>query len=340
MSIEVTSHIDDALWDDLVEGCAGSNIFHTRSFLEVFADSDKYRPFAFFLVENGRPRACLQTVRARLLGPSVGDLVSRSVSYGGVLCADDLTHNFIQKHLPKLIERHDEVVGPQTIYSEVRNVSDPMPVLLALTGLKHKFVPHLNYLVDLTQGEEPVWNNIVSKRRRLITKAMERGVELVEGTTDAHLETYINLVSATYARAKLPCFEPEIFRQAWKLLGPSGRFRILLTRYEGEFIGTMGTLPYNRRVFDWYAASNAQGDALDVNAVLAWANMKWGCENGYDVFDFGGAGDPNEEYGVREFKGRFRGQLVNYGRFVRVYAPVRYAVAVAGYGALRGLIFR
>ena len=340
MSIEVTTRIADEAWDGFVDGCSRANIFHTRSFLDIFKESSKYVPMPFFLVEGGRPKACLHTVRAQLLGPAVGDAVSRSVSYGGLLLADDISHNYLQKHIPKLITAHDEALDGKTIYSEVRNVGDPMDVMLAFTGAKHKFVPHLNYLVDLSQGADAVWENIVSKRRRLITKAMEQGVELEVGSTVEHLKAYIELVSHTYAKVKMPCFEDEIFEAAWRHMGESGRFRILLAKYQGEYVGTMGTLPYNGRVFDWYAASNEVGDKLDVNAVLAWENMKWGCENGYHVFDFGGAGDPNKPYGVREFKGRFRGDLVNYGRFSRVYAPIRYALAVAGYGALRGLLFR
>jgi lipid II:glycine glycyltransferase (peptidoglycan interpeptide bridge formation enzyme) len=49
--------------------------------------------------------------------------------------------------------------------------------------------------------------------------------------------------------------------------------------------------------------------------------MNWCCHNGYKVFDFGGAGIPGKEYGVREFKKQFGGKLVNYGRFEKIYRP-------------------
>jgi lipid II:glycine glycyltransferase (peptidoglycan interpeptide bridge formation enzyme) len=35
-----------------------------------------------------------------------------------------------------------------------------------------------------------------------------------------------------------------------------------------------------------------------------------------------GAGKPNGEYGVREFKRGFGSNLVNYGRFVKLHKPL------------------
>lgn len=340
MSIEVAASIDDQLWDEFVGEASGANIFHTRQFFDAFSNSNKYRPFTFFLVEGGKPKACLLALQARILGPRFGDLVSRSVVYGGALLADDLDHNYIKRHVPKLVRAHDVTLRRRAIYSEIRNVGDPLPVLLSLTGEKHRFIAHINYLVNLTAGEETVWNQIVPKRRRLIKRAAERDVEVTEASGKDDLDSFTELVTATYSRVKMPCFESEIFERAWDVLAPLGRLRIILARHEGRVIGTMAALVYNGLVFDWYAASSEKGDELDVNSVLAWNMMQWGCRQGHRVFDFGGAGDPHVDYGVREFKARFRGELVNYGRFTKIYAPVRYALAVAGYQSLRGIIFR
>jgi hypothetical protein len=40
------------------------------------------------------------------------------------------------------------------------------------------------------------------------------------------------------------------------------------------------------------------------------------------VYDFGGADKPNEKYGVRDFKAKFRGNLVCYGRNTCVHTPL------------------
>ena len=47
--------------------------------------------------------------------------------------------------------------------------------------------------------------------------------------------------------------------------------------------------------------------------------MEWGSNNGYKIFDFGGAGKPNLAYGVRDHKLKFGGELVEFGRFEKVH---------------------
>ena len=53
------------------------------------------------------------------------------------------------------------------------------------------------------------------------------------------------------------------------------------------------------------------------------------------MYDFGGAGKPDEEYGVRDFKAKFGGELVCYGRNTCVHAPVLLQFSRFGYDILR-----
>ncbi len=51
-----------------------------------------------------------------------------------------------------------------------------------------------------------------------------------------------------------------------------------------------------------------------------------------------GVGRPDRKYGVRDFKARFGGELVNYGRLTRVNNHFLYNIAELGYNILA--IFR
>ena len=70
-----------------------------------------------------------------------------------------------------------------------------------------------------------------------------------------------------------------------------------------------------------------------------WDIIRWGAKNGYGVLDFGGAGKPGEEYGVRDFKSKFNGKLVNFGRNTRVHAHLRMKISETAYQAARGGLF-
>ena len=54
--------------------------------------------------------------------------------------------------------------------------------------------------------------------------------------------------------------------------------------------------------------------------------MDYGMKNNLPRFDFMGAGKPDEDYGVREFKSKFGGELVEHGRFLNVLQPLLYSV--------------
>lgn len=339
MSIEVVTEVDADRWDDFLQHASRANIFHTRQFLDSFRRADRYVPYTFFLVEDVRIVAMIASVQTKIMGDVFPRFSSRSVVYGGVLLADDLTTTYIRKHLGQLIDAYDEVLRKCTVYSEVRNVSDPTPMTLAMTHRQHRLVPHLNYLIDLTPGEEAVWDAVTAKRRRIVKRAIDK-LTIVQASTESHVDIFSDLVRQTYSRVRTPCFEREVFQNVWKQLAPLGHIRINLAEYEGRHVATVAVLVYKGRSYEWFAASNREGDQLDANSALLWDAIKWSANNGCSLFDFGGAGDPNKPYPVRDFKARFRGDLVNYGRFVKIYSPWRYRLSAAGYAVLRRVLFR
>jgi len=339
MSIEIVRSLPDEVWDGFVEQNPLSNIFHTRHFFESFRASRKYVPYCFFIDDDKAVTACLLALKAKILGPFLENATSRSVVYGGILYGEGINDRYIQRHMGKLIQAYDETLRKKTLYSEIRNMGDAIRLILPLADQGHKFVPHLNYLIDLTQGEEHLWRNLSQALRRTIKGAIKKNIEIVEVSDEGQLEPFVELVQQTYAKVHIPCFDLEVFRNVWRNLYPMRRIRITLAEYREQFIAARADLVYRGRVFDWFAGSSPEGDALNANPLLAWDMIEWSCRNGYETFDFGGAGDPNRKYTVREFKRRFGGRLVNFGRFEKVYSPVLYSLGHVGYNALRRIIF-
>ena len=50
-----------------------------------------------------------------------------------------------------------------------------------------------------------------------------------------------------------------------------------------------------------------------------------------------GAGKPDDSYGVREFKAKFGGQLVEHGRFQNIINPFLYEVGKLGVKIMKNL---
>jgi lipid II:glycine glycyltransferase (peptidoglycan interpeptide bridge formation enzyme) len=337
MPLEVVRSLAPDAWDDYAERNASVNIFHTRQFADCFAGSSRYVPHTFFLQEDGRTVAAMVSLQTKIL-PRFPSLASRAVVFGGISIADEATPRFVNKNIGSLLEAYDNSIRNQTLFTEIRNMDDQTRRILAVTRSGYKFAPHLNFLVDLSAGTEVIWDGFSSDQRRSIKRPEKAGV-IVREMSEPQLDVFHALVTRIYERAHVPFFPVSTFEAAWRRLSPLRQLRITFAEHDGKVVAARAALLYHGRVFDWFAGSSEEGEKLNANALLVWEMMKWGSENGYVLFDFGGAGDPNTEYNVREFKSRFQGETVNYGRFVRVYSRPRYQLGYRAYGVLRRILF-
>jgi serine/alanine adding enzyme len=158
-------------------------------------------------------------------------------------------------------------------------------------------------------------------------------VEQAEGARG--IEEAYPVLNRVYRRIAVPLPDRSLFEAAARILGPLGRFAVLLARQDGDTIGAL-TLLFHRDVATyWYtgtlreAWSSRPGDLLVAEAI-ATARAR-----GARVFDFGGAGRPDEPYGVRDFKRKYGGHMVDFGRDVFVPSSVRLRLATAGYRLVR-----
>lgn len=177
----------------------------------------------------------------------------------------------------------------------------------------------LNFEIRLDKDPGKVFMAIHKSRRKNIKKTAKIGMEIIESNASS-LQDFYRLLRETYDKLGLLVPDISFFNAAFDLL-PSN-VKLFLARYEGKFIAGRIVILYKKKIFDWYAGASSRHLNLFPNDAMVWHVLEYGCRNGYELFDFGGAGVPGEEYGVREFKKRFGGQLVEYNSFKKVHRPV------------------
>jgi lipid II:glycine glycyltransferase (peptidoglycan interpeptide bridge formation enzyme) len=96
-------------------------------------------------------------------------------------------------------------------------------------------------------------------------------------------------------------------------------------------------LLFEGKITEYYTGSLREFSRFYANELAVWKLLEWGSNNNYSLFDFLGAGNPKKEYGVRDFKSRFGGEMVNYGRFISPVRPFFYKVSRIGYYMWRGI---
>ena len=167
--------------------------------------------------------------------------------------------------------------------------------------------------------------------------AEKKGVKVVEADDDATVDAAYRLLVDVYRRARVPLVSPTMFAAARAELHARGMLRIVTAQLDERVVAARFLLLYKSRIVDWYAGSDRSFASYSPTEYLVWDGAAMGREHGYEVFDFGGAGRPDEPYGPREFKSKFGGELVGFGRDVLVHAPHRLRVSRAAYSAVRRL---
>ena len=326
--------LDETVWRDFLAAHPQSTIYHTPEMQEVFRRAPGHTPVLRAALDNrGRPVALLTAVQVTLREGIGSAFTSRIVSYGGFVADPGERGN---DALAAVLRAHNEMAG-QALFTELRHMADPTPWRLALEGAGYGWEPHLNFLIPLDEGEDVLWRRLKRSAREKVRQAQKRGVEAREVTSVEELDYVYALLQEVYHDVRVPLAPKALFEAAYRVLVPAGMAKFWLAWYEGEAVGTRITLVYGDRLLDWYAGARRAVRRVRPNDFLVWHVLRWGVSEGYRVFDFGGAGHPDVPYGVRDFKAKFGGELVNYGRSTCVHHPLRLRLSRLAYEGWRRL---
>ena len=82
-----------------------------------------------------------------------------------------------------------------------------------------------------------------------------------------------------------PVFPKQLFVNGSQQFGSN--CKIFSVHWNGKLVSAVWTLFYKDEVVPYFGGSIREYNRLAVNNFMYWMLMKYGCENGYKVFDFG-----------------------------------------------------
>jgi serine/alanine adding enzyme len=331
--LRVVRQLDHATWRGFVEEESGGNVFHTPEMFQAFLRAAGYHPSLWAAVDaETRPVALFLPVEISLVRGPLRYLTTRAVAYGSVLCRPD---DRGRGALAVLLQRYTQEVKRSVMFTELRNTSNMQAVQPVLVNRGFAFQEHLNFLIDLTCPPEEIWAGIRPNARRNIRKAERLKVRVREAKDMADIDTAYRVLLDAYKRLRVPLPPVSLFRATFEILGPLGMMRVLLAAVDGATVGALMLLLHKGVALYWYTGMRRQHSAYRPADLLVWRSLELARDLGFEIFDFGGGGTPREGYGVRDFKAKFGGDLVNFGRNTHVHAPVRFKLGQAGYRAWR-----
>lgn len=331
--IHIVRTLDEARWREFVDHHPRAHIFHTPEIYKAFQRAKGYQPNLWATVDSvGEILALLLPVSITILDRLFLHLTTRAVVYGGPLCVPGKVG---REALSVLLHQYNQEVQNSVLFTELRNLSDldEFQPVLKLRGFSYE--DHLNFLIDLSQPLDVIWGNIHSNARRNIKKARKSKVEIEELDHSSDIFTAYHLLRKVYSRIHVPLPDLSFFQASFNALHPFGMLKILLAKVNDIPIGVLNLLTYKGIIYYWYTGTLRDYSQYRAADLLVWRALELGKNNGLQIFDFGGAGKPGERYGVRDFKAKFGGRLVNYGRNICIHAPLRLKISQAGYQLMR-----
>lgn len=331
MQYKIVTHkeeIDPARWSDFVFNHPNGNIFQTPDIYKVYEAAKNHSPHVVACVDVATDEVLgiLVSVILKEYSGLMGKLTTRSIIAGGPLCKNDNP-----AILEALLAAYNKMIKSKAIYSQVRCQHDTSSLKSVFEKQGYRFEEHLNILIDLKKTEEQLWKECNSKRRQKIRGAERDGIAVSEVTNaEDRIQAY-KILHQVYKRAKLPFPDFSLFSSAFSVLIPQNKLKVYGAYSENKLVGIRIILLYKKTVYDWYAGSFSEYYNLHPNDVLPWKIFCQSQKNGFEVFDFGGAGKPNQPYPVRDFKKQFGGTFVNFGRYEIIHQPFVFQLAKMGF---------
>ncbi len=331
MKIVNINDIDREQWSQFVYEHPNGNIFQTPEMYDVYNLTKNYKPVFVGVVDGtGNLIGVLLSVIQKEFGGPLGALSSRCVTWGGPLLRMNLTNQERYQITDLILKEQTQIVKRKSIYMEFRNLWDTSSLKEIFMENDYNYEDHLDILIDLTKGEETLWKSMNKKRRNSIRNAIKEGLAVKPVENEKEIEVIYSIYNDVYKNAGLPLVDISMFASSYRILKAKNMILHLIAYYEGTPIGAISVLLFKKTMYDWYAGSFLKYRNKHPNDLLPWIAMKWGLERGYEIFDFGGAGKPEEEYGVRDFKMKFGGVVVNYGRYRNVFKKNTLRLAMRG----------
>jgi lipid II:glycine glycyltransferase (peptidoglycan interpeptide bridge formation enzyme) len=325
--IKINNAIDKNTWKNFVSNHFSGNIFQTPEMYDFFSTVDNYQPLAIAcLDEHEKIQGVLLAVIEREHQGFIGKFSSRGIVWGGPLLDESAEENTLQLILNALIKE----LGTKTIYLEFRNLFDFADKIDVFKANGFTYKEHLNFRVPTTVGDDPQ-KKLSSNRKRQIKKSLASGASIDVAVSIEEVEEFYRILFALYKnRVRKPLPDYSFFKNFFLNKEKFGIY--LLVKFNGKVIGgIMCPIFRDKAIYEWYVCGLDEEYPEQYPSVLAtWAAIEYAHKNGIHFFDFMGAGSPDQDYGVREFKARFGGDMVNFGRFTRINNKTLYNLGKFG----------
>lgn len=326
----ITQSPDVLKWKRFLELSPHSTIFHTPEIYHVFSNTRNHHPLVYAIENNDEILAMLNPVLITLEPGLLHALTTRAIHYGGPAY---LENEKSMQALQILLDFYSKKMKSLALFTDFRNLTDPASILPILEHQGFIKEPHINYWIHLDQPLDKIWQQFSKSARRNVRQAEKKSVVYEELSDVMNIPDFYRILECTFTMKKTPLVDISFFQKAFEQLRPAGYVKFFRARAENQYFASFLILIYKKTIYLFYSADNFEMRNFYPTDGFIWHILQWGHHQGYQLFDFGWAGRSDQPYGVRQFKEKFGGDLIAFGRHQLIHKPALLKMSKLGYNA-------
>jgi serine/alanine adding enzyme len=312
MILKINEAVDVSVWELLLKNNSYATPFQTQAFFQLYNNVPGSSAEIFTVEENKELLALCVIVFLKEKGLK-GFFSRRAIIFGGPLIKKNASDVLFF-----LLDGITNVIKNRVIYIETRNFEDYAIFKSVYLNNGWKYIPYLNFRMNLSsKNTDNILAEMPYNRRREIRQTLNEGVVYHEcKNRDEIVELYTILHELYKTRVHLPIPELDFFMQLFQ--NEAGK--VFIVKHNEKIIGGSFCIFLNHHSIYtmYYCGIRNYHPKIFPTHIAIWAAVEYAIYNKIEILDFMGAGQPGNEYGVRDYKAKFGGELVEYGRFVKI----------------------
>lgn len=332
--MNVIPNINNTEWSDFIEDHPQGTIFQHPDMYLQFNKTSGYNPLILGIMDDRK-------LCGILLGTYITErsglsrlLSTRFVIYGGPLLVGDESQQvtYLKALLDELILRTKN----KALFVQIRNLFSQDFLIPLYEECGFSQLARLNNVIPISD-RDTAFQKMSENRRKQIRKGLENGASIISPEGIDQVKDFYQILYKLYRnKIRKPLPDWSFFNNFFEESKQKKLGIIRLIIFNKKVIGGILAPVFGKEcIYEWYVCGLDKDYKHQYPSVLAtWAGIDYAIENGIKQFDFMGVGVPDKDYGVRDFKARFGGGVVNYGRLTRINNKPLYNVAELGYNIL------
>ncbi len=314
IGLQTYADVDSVLgWNNDVKQLGGCP-FHSYEWSVTSAKPNNIKPLYFRWFDNNEDLKYIGF--GELSGRSLAGLVSnKTFSMGSLPAGKDPV--LLKEVISDLINycRENSIA---TI--KVNSFGTPLGANI-LSELGFSVAKRWEFIIDMTIGEDALWDKLHSKKRNLIRKGLKSNLTIKIAQDLDDVMKFRNLALSTQKRKAdsgitFPVEGKQQYEHLKKNVIDTGLGKLYLAYNGQETIAGAFFIGFNEQVYYVLSSANEKGLKAAAPDLLLWSGMKDYLQEGYKNFNLGGlseselGGQPLERSGLYHFKQRFSADVL------------------------------